>query len=141
MKGTSISRLNTYIEDAACPTWSSQGLIDLFNELDGDMKEKQQKVLPIIDEKFSNEKIEMTNHQFNFLRAITLFTYHQKTRVKFSSSDLNWLLNRFDKQPTQQRASLIAMLLDINKLSEQRKQSIKDLLAGTIGESFTQVDE
>ncbi len=141
MKRTSISRLNTYIEDAACPTWSSQGLIDLFNELDGDMKEKQQKVLPIIDEKFSNEKIEMTNHQFNFLRAITLFTYHQKTRVKFSSSDLNWLLNRFDKQPTQQRASLIAMLLDINKLSEQRKQSIKDLLAGTIGESFTQVDE
>ncbi|MEM7370768.1 MAG: hypothetical protein AAF587_19295 [Bacteroidota bacterium] len=136
-----ISRLNHYLEDPVSPTWSSQGLIDLFADLEGDMKQKQQIVLRLIDEKFSQNDSHITKAQFHFLRDVTLHTYYSKTRVRFSPEEMKWLLQRFATKATQQRAILIYILLDSEDLSEQLKQKIKTLLAGTFVESFIQMDE
>ncbi len=136
MKIDPILRLKNYLRDPVSPAWSSQGLIDMFKDLEGNMREKQQIILPIIDAKLSEVNNEMTDYQFHFLRDITLHAVYSATRVEFSPKDLKWLLDRFDEKPTQQRATLITMLLKLNfkELSKQRKQKIKNLLQGTLAE-------
>lgn len=136
MKLDPIIRLKDCLSDPMNPTWSSQGLIDMFNDLDGNMKEKQQTILPIIDNEFSIQNGEMTNVQYHFLRDITLHTVYPKTRVEFSVKDIKWLLDKFDQKQTQQKATLIIMLLKLNfeELSEQRKQKIKKMLVGTLAD-------
>lgn len=100
------------------------------------MKGKQLFVLPIIDERFSIKEMEMTEAQFHFLRAVTLHAFHPTTRVEFSLENLNWLFQRFEEKATQQRAALIAMLIDINTLPDQLMKKIKHLLKGTLAEPF-----
>ncbi len=136
MKIDPILRLKDYLSDPMNPTWSSQGLIDMFNELNGDMREKQLKILPIIDNKFSQYDGLMTNAQYHFIRAVTLHAVYQKTRVVFTVKDIKWLLEKFDQKQTPQRAALITMLLKMNfdELSEERKQKIKHILVGTLAD-------
>ncbi len=57
MRQDPVSRLEDYLKDATSLAWSSQGLIDMFADLEGVMKNKQQIVLLIIDEKFSAEDL------------------------------------------------------------------------------------
>lgn len=132
MKTDPILRLKNYLSDPKSPTWSSQGVIDMFKDLDGDMKEKQLTILPIIDDKFADNDCEMTNAQYYFLRVITVHAFYPKTRVKFSVKALEWLLDKFDQKQTQQRAILITLLLNFKELSEQRKLKIKNTLSGTL---------
>lgn len=135
MKIDPITRLKDYIKSPSSPTWSSQGLIDMFNNLDGTMLDKQQIVLPIIDEKFSSVEI-MTEYQFNFIRDVTLHAKYTKSRVEFTKEDLKWLLDKFDDHPTQQRAIMIYILLDEQYLSAQEQNKITNLLKGTFAESY-----
>lgn len=131
-----IMRLENYLSDPLSPKWSSQGLIDMFDELDGNMKEKQLLILPIIDSKFIQKDCKMTSFQYHFLKDITLHTVYQKTRVEFTVKDIKWLLEKFDQKQTQQRAALITMLLKLNfeELYKQRKKKIKKLLTGTLAD-------
>ena len=122
MKTDPILRLKDFLSDPINPAWSSQALIDMFSDLNGDMKEKQLTILPIIDNEFSHHNCEMTNVQYHFLRAITLHVFYPQTRVKFSTKDMKWLLDNFDQKQTQQRAALIIMIFKFEDLSEQRKQ-------------------
>ncbi|MEL6562555.1 MAG: hypothetical protein AAFQ94_30575, partial [Bacteroidota bacterium] len=116
--------------------WSSQGLVDMFDDLDGSMKEKQLLILPMIDEKLSKQDSKLNRFQYHFLRDVTLHAVYPKTRVEFSIDDIQWLLDKFDRQATQQRAALIIMLLKLNfkELDKQKRQKIKDLLVGTLAE-------
>lgn len=136
MKIDPILRLKEYLLDPINPTWSSQGLIDMFNDLHGDMREKQQTILPIIDDKYALHDSEMTSAQYHFLREVTLHAVYQKSRVEFAAKDIEWLLKKFEQKPSQQRATLIVMLLkeNFNKLSEERKQKIKNILRGTLSD-------
>lgn len=131
-----IIRLNDLLVDPVNPTWSSQALIDMFNDLKGGMREKQQVILPIIDGKFAQHDCEMTDAQYHFLRDVTLHAAYQKSRVEFSEKDIKWLLEKFDYKQTQQRATLITMLLkqNFNELSIERKQKVKNLLVGTLAD-------
>ncbi|UZR96784.1 hypothetical protein [Chondrinema litorale] len=134
MKIDPILRLKGFLSDPINPAWSSQGLIDMFSDLNGNMKEKQLTILPIIDNEFSLHNCAMSNMQYHFLRAITLHTFYPQTRVTFSTKDMEWLLDKFDQKQTQQRAALIIMTLKFEALSEQRKQWIKQLLKGTLAD-------
>lgn len=136
MKLDPIVRLKNYLDNPLSPAWSSQGLIDMFKDLDGSMKEKQQIILPIIDKSFARIDCEMTSTQYHFMRAVTLFAVYSETRVEFSELDLKWLLDKFDDKPTPQRAALITMLLNLKSkaFSKDRKQKIKKRLLGTLAE-------
>lgn len=140
MKIDPILKLKDYIKSPSSPTWSSQGLIDMFNNLNGTMLDKQQIVLPIIDEKFSSVESIMTEYQFNFIRDITLHAKYSKSKVEFTTEDLKWLLDKFADKPTQQRAIMIYILLDEKYLSEQEKNKIIHVLKGTFAESFIQFE-
>lgn len=141
MKIDPISRLEDYLKDPASPSWSSQGLIDLFDDLEGTMYDKQQIVLPIVDAAFSSEKTEMTYYQFNFLRDLTLHAMYPKTRVNFTPQDLKWLLDYYAQHPTQQRATMITLLLPAKDLPRQTQQQVADQLRGTFAESFIQIED
>lgn len=84
-----LDRLKNCMEDILAPTWSSYYLDRIFDDLKGNMKSKQQKVLPLIDEILSSENHALTDIQFNFLRAITVRTFYNHSRAIFSKEDLN----------------------------------------------------
>ena len=131
-----FEHLNSYLQNPLSPTWSSQGIKDLLEELDGSMKEKQLLILPLIDERFSESIHKMTDPQYHFLKEITLHTKYSKTQTKFSVEDLKWLIDKFKERPTQQRAVLILMLLghELIEINPSLFQEIKQVLAGTIAE-------
>lgn len=141
MKIDPILRLKDYIKSPLSPTWSSQGLIDLFDGLNGSMLDKQQIVLPIIDEKFSSVDTIMTKYQFHFIRDVTFHAKYTKSKVDFTLEDLKWLLDKFDSHPTQQRATMIFILLDEEFLSKERRNKIYETLKGSVAESFIQFDK
>jgi hypothetical protein len=124
------------MKDSVAPTWSSGHLDRIFDDLKGDMKSKQQIVLPIIDEILSSGDNELTEYQFNFLRDITVRTFYRESRVVFSKEDLKWLLEKFENRPTPQRATIIILLLEMKILPKEMCERIKRLLEGPKGESF-----
>lgn len=135
-----LVRLKDYLKSPSSPTWSSQGLKDLFNSLNGTMLDKQQIILPIIDEKLSSVGSIMTEYQFNFIRDVTLHA-HYPTRVNFTKENLKWLLDRFDTNPTQHRAILIYILLEEKYLSLPEKQKIIEVLKGSFAAAFIHFDK
>lgn len=118
------------------PAWSSFMLESMFAGIPGGMKEKMGKVLPQIDLALSQVPHALTDVQYNFLRAVTLHSYYRETRVVFSQSDLDWLLERFESEPTPQRAAMIGMLLLPEDLPGKTQGKMIELLRGTKGENL-----
>lgn len=126
-----LAKLKSFFVDPEDPRWSSQMIIDIFDALPGNEKSKQQAILPIVDEVLSSKGSALNDVQFELLKDITIRTRFTNSRVIFTRSDLDWLLQRFTQNPTQQRATLIVMLLESKKIPTPTLSEIKTLLANT----------
>jgi len=136
LKGELADILENCMQDILNPTWSSQLIVDLFNRLDGDMRDKMQVILPIIDDRLSSIEHSLTDTQFYFIKEIGLQYFVAKQRIEFDNISLSWLLKRFLSHPTPQRAIMLAILLKPSFLVDEVKIQIKQLLKGSIIEDI-----
>jgi len=93
----SIEVLEGCLIDPLSPAWSSKGVKDMFENLDGRMIDKQMRILPIVDQVFHEVESQMTSVQYHFLRELTLHAVYPDTSVDFLKEDIQWLLDRFDQ--------------------------------------------
>ena len=128
-------RLESFFADPAEPAWSSHALDTAIEEVTDDPAQRLAAALNVVDELISGASNELTETQCEFLRALTLKNF-TGSRKPLSAQSLSWLLTRFDRVPTGQRALMIVLLLPPADIGQERLSSIRGLLAGTTGEQW-----
>ncbi|MDB5336323.1 MAG: hypothetical protein JWN70_1942 [Planctomycetaceae bacterium] len=133
MPETSSEILQSFLANPREPTWSSFAMDRLFSHLEGDTPNTLNLVLRLIDDRFSSESQPLTDSQANFIRDVTVRNYF-KGVLPITANELCWLFNRFDVNPTPQRALMIVLLISRDELTVELANTIKAVLSGTRGE-------
>lgn len=137
LTGTHIARIDMFLVDPACPSWSSYALQQMFADLEGDPRQRVLAILPRIDERLATASRPLTEEQTHFLREVTLHVYPAH---RVAAADLSWLVARFRADATPQRALILALLVPLDELPGDLKSKILWLLSDTPGARYVAGD-